>query len=93
MAQFFEVLQKKYGAGSAQFLSDHPNPGNRTEYIDKEVAGFVPRANYVTNTPEFTRIHTEAMSMRPYTSKEVASGIWKGQNPNQPVNTGADPNR
>ena len=91
MPQFFEMLQQKYGNGSAQFLSDHPNPGNRTEYIDKEIAGFVPRAHYTTNTPEFTQIHAEAMALRPYTAKEVASGIWKRQTPNGPVNTGTPP--
>jgi len=41
MAQFFEVIQAKSGAGGAQFMSDHPNPGNRTEYVTKEVATFV----------------------------------------------------
>ncbi len=84
MPQFFEMLQQKYGNGSAQFLSDHPNPGNRTEYIDKEVAGFVPRGQYMTNTPEFTRVHEEAVAMHAYTAKQVASGVWKRESPNQP---------
>src|SRR5689334_13762434 len=30
MADFFETLQKKYGGGGPQFLSVHPNTGNRT---------------------------------------------------------------
>ena len=29
LPQFFEVIQGKYGEGGSQFLSDHPNPGNR----------------------------------------------------------------
>ncbi len=90
MAQFFETLQQKYGKGSAQFLSDHPNPGNRSEYVDKEVAGFVPRPNYVTNTPAFTQIHNEVAAMHAYTAKEVASGVWKTQSPNQTVSTGVN---
>ena len=77
MAQFFETLQQKYGPGSAQFTSDHPNPGNRSEYVNKEVAGFVPRSNYATNSPEFVRIQSEVTGMHPYTAKEVASGVWK----------------
>ncbi len=90
MAQFFETLEQKYGKGSAQFTSDHPNPGNRSEYVNKEVAGFVPRPNFITNTPEFTRIHTEVAGMHAYTSKEVASGAWKRQGPNQTVSTGVN---
>ena len=29
MADFFEKIEKEGGAGGPQFLSDHPNPGNR----------------------------------------------------------------
>lgn len=90
MAQFFETLQQKYGKGSAQFLSDHPNPGNRSEYVDKEVAGFVPRAHYITNTPAFSRMHSEVAAMHAYTAKEVASGVWRHQVPNQTVSTGVN---
>ncbi len=85
MSQFFETLQTKYGAGGSQFLSDHPNPGNRTEYVDKEIASLVPRSKYVTTTPAFTSVHQEVANMRAYSSKEVASGAWKGQSPNQTV--------
>ncbi len=90
MAQFFETLQQKYGKGSSQFLSDHPNPGNRSEYVNKEVASFVPRTNYVMNTPAFVQIHGEVEGMHAYTSKEVASGVWKTQRPNQTVGTGVN---
>ncbi len=88
MPQFFETLQQKYGKGSAQFLSDHPNPGNRSEYIDKEIADFVPRGRYVTNSPAFVKVHAEVAYMHAYTSKEVASGVWKRQSPNQTVSGG-----
>jgi len=42
MADFFETLAKKYGAGGPQLLSDHPNPGNRTAAVQKEIQ---PRFN------------------------------------------------
>jgi predicted Zn-dependent protease len=77
MSQFFETIQQKYGNGSAQFLSDHPNPGNRTEYVDKEVATFVPKSTYITDTPEFKQVHAEVANLHGYTAKEVASGVWK----------------
>ena len=88
MPQFFETIEAKYGRGGAQFLSDHPNPGNRTDYIDKEIASFPRRSHYVTNTPDFERIHKLVAGMHAYTAKEVASGVWKKQSPNATVSTG-----
>ncbi|MFP5235960.1 MAG: M48 family metalloprotease [Acidobacteriota bacterium] len=90
MPQFFETIEKKYGQGGAQFLSDHPNPGNRTEYIDKEISTFVPRAHYVTDTPQFDQIHRQVAGMHAYTSKEISSGVWKRRSPNQPVGSGVN---
>jgi beta-barrel assembly-enhancing protease len=90
MAQFFETLQSKYGSGGAQFLSDHPNPGNRSEYVDKEIASFVPRPKYVTNTPAFASIKQQVAGMHAYTAREVSSGVWKSQSPNQTVGTGVN---
>lgn len=90
MSQFFETIQAKYGRGGSQFLSDHPNPGNRTEYVDKEVSTFVPKPKYITDTPAFTRIHAQVAGMRAYTSKEIASGVWRRQTPNQTVDVGVN---
>ncbi|HLQ51834.1 MAG TPA: M48 family metallopeptidase, partial [Terriglobales bacterium] len=33
MAEFFHKLEQQGGARTAQFLSDHPNPGNRYQYV------------------------------------------------------------
>lgn len=90
MPQFFETIEAKYGKGGAQFLSDHPNPGNRTEYVDREISTFVPKAHYVTNSPRFKQIHNVVAGMRAYTSKEVDSGVWKKKDPNQTVSTGVN---
>lgn len=38
LAHMFETIQKQGGSGGPQFLSDHPSPGNRTEYISAEAA-------------------------------------------------------
>lgn len=85
MSEFFETLQAKYGDGGSQFMSDHPNPGNRSEYVNQEVASYVKKPNYVTTTPEFAKIHSTVEGMRAYTAKELASGAWKRQNPNSTV--------
>jgi hypothetical protein len=90
LSQFFETIRARYGAGSAQFLSDHPNPGNRTEYVDKEIATFVPKSNYITTTPAFTHIHQIVSKMHAYTAKEVSSGIWRRESPNQTVDGGVN---
>jgi hypothetical protein len=90
MPQFFETIQAKYGQGGAQFLSDHPNPGNRTEYVDREISSLVPKTRYVTNSTQFTQIHKVVAGMRAYTSKEVDSGVWKSKDPNQTVSTGVN---
>lgn len=90
MSQFFETLQAKYGEGGSQFMSDHPNPGNRSEYVDQEAASFIKKANYITTTPEFAKIHTAVSGMHAYTSKEIASGAWKKQSPNGTVGTGVN---
>ncbi len=88
MPQFFEIIEAKYGQGGAQFMSDHPNPGNRTEYIGQEISSFVPRPNPIVTTPEFNRIKTRAGELHAYTSQEVSSGAWKGQGQYQNVGTG-----
>ena len=90
LPQFFQIIESKYGAGSAQFLSDHPNPGNRTEYVDKEIKGFPPRTNLMTTSPAFQRIKQVVAGMHAYTAKEVASGIWRTQDPNQMVGSGVN---
>jgi Zn-dependent protease with chaperone function len=90
LPEFFKIVEAKYGTGGAQFLSDHPNPGNRMEYLDKEIADFVPRANTVVSTPAFVSIKREVANLRAYTSKEVSSGAWKTQAPSQTVGAGAN---
>jgi predicted Zn-dependent protease len=36
MANVFRAIEKEGGSGGPQWLSDHPNPGNRVEYITAE---------------------------------------------------------
>jgi beta-barrel assembly-enhancing protease len=38
LARMFETIQKQGGGSPPQWLSSHPNPGNRTEYITAEAA-------------------------------------------------------
>jgi predicted Zn-dependent protease len=45
MAQFFEKLEAEGGSGAPQFLSDHPNPGNRVRAVQAEIRT-LPQADY-----------------------------------------------
>jgi beta-barrel assembly-enhancing protease len=47
MARFFQKLEEQGGAHGPQFLSDHPNPGNRVQAVQAEVAK-LPKQNYST---------------------------------------------
>ncbi|HYM13332.1 MAG TPA: M48 family metallopeptidase [Bryobacterales bacterium] len=55
MARFFEKL-KAQGGGSPglQFLSDHPDPGNRVQYVSAEVQTLPPR-QYTKGSSDFSR--------------------------------------
>ena len=58
LGRFFEKLEAKNGRESSleEFLSDHPNPGNRVEAIDDEIRQ-LPRRNYVDDeTGQFQHI-------------------------------------
>jgi hypothetical protein len=77
LPQFFETIQAKYGSGGAQMLSDHPNPGNRTEYVNAEIATLPRRSDAMVSSPEFAKVHALAMKERTFTAKEVQGGAWK----------------
>jgi len=65
MAQFFEKLQAETkGKNPPQFLSDHPNPGNRVERVNEEIdkLGGVPR-NAKRDSAEFEAIKREVISL------------------------------
>jgi Zn-dependent protease with chaperone function len=65
MAQFFEKLQAETkGKNPPQFLSDHPNPGNRVERVNEEIdkLGGVP-PNAKRDSTEFEAIKREVMSL------------------------------
>ena len=65
MAQFFEKLEAETkGKNPPQFLSDHPNPGNRVARVDEEVdkLGGVP-ANAKRDSPEFEAIKREVLAL------------------------------
>ena len=65
MAQFFEKLQaENKGKNPPQFLSDHPNPGNRIARVDEEIDKLGgPSPNARRDSPEFEAIKREVMAL------------------------------
>jgi len=76
LAHMFETIERQVqGSGSSepQWLSDHPNPGNRTQYITKEatLVTIAPSAD----TGEFQSIKTAFNALGPAkTMKDVSKG-------------------
>ncbi|MBV9887215.1 MAG: hypothetical protein JO119_11765 [Acidobacteria bacterium] len=82
MSQFFEKLEaESKGKNPPQFLSDHPNPGNRVERVNEEIdkLGGVP-PNAKRDSPDFEAIKREVLALPvPAKAAAVAAG-----NPGQP---------
>ncbi|HKQ51727.1 MAG TPA: M48 family metalloprotease, partial [Pyrinomonadaceae bacterium] len=54
MASFFELLQSQDGGGrTPEFLSDHPDPGNRVAAIRRELPSLSVSSNPVRDSEEF----------------------------------------
>src|SRR5689334_13242742 len=77
LADFFKKLAAQGSAGP-QFLSDHPNPGNREEAIQKEIGSWQPR-QYTTTSPEFAATRQHATGVKVYSAEEIAQGAKTGQ--------------
>jgi Zn-dependent protease with chaperone function len=89
LANFFEVLAKQGGA-PPQFLSDHPNPGNRSAAIAKEIR-FWPRQKYLSDTQSFVSAKKQAGGVKSYSAQEISDGAKQGLWARQNVQSGAAP--
>jgi Zn-dependent protease with chaperone function len=78
MADFFQKLEQQGGSGGPQFLSDHPNPGNRVAAVQKEIQDW-PRRNYQPSSSQFASAKQDAAGVRAYTAQEIANGAKTGE--------------
>jgi len=79
LADFFSRMAEEGGSsGGPQFLSDHPNPGNREAAIEKEIENW-PDKNYRTSSASFDQARAHAKGQRVYTAQEIANGSKSGQ--------------
>src|SRR5215469_3005615 len=74
MSDFFKKLAAQGSAGP-QFLSDHPNPGNREAAILKEIAPW-PSKKYNASNAEFNAARQHAVGVKAYSAEEISQ---KGQ--------------
>jgi len=71
MANMFKTLAAQ-GGGGPEFLSDHPNPGNREQRIQQEAKMLNATNNPYGNTAEFQRVQGRLKGMSPaLTAKQI----------------------
>jgi Zn-dependent protease with chaperone function len=64
MAQFFQVIEKQGGSGAVEFLSSHPNPGNRYNDVTRLIPTLGPAKSFNTDSGEFQAIQQRASGLR-----------------------------
>jgi len=69
MANVFKTIEQEGGAGGPQWLSDHPNPGNRFEYINQEARLLHVNGTQRT-TGEFPQVQSHLRTLAPAPSAE-----------------------
>jgi hypothetical protein len=72
MANMFKTIENQGGAGGPQWLSDHPNPGDRYAYILKE-AQSLHVENAARDTGGFQSVQARLRQMSPAPSTEDAT--------------------
>ena len=89
LANVFQTIQRQSGGGGTpQWLSDHPDPGNRYNAINREAQFLQVSRNPIKLTRDFERVKARFRSMSPARSMaEIERGAPAGN-----VNTGGSDN-
>ncbi|MET1082121.1 MAG: M48 family metallopeptidase [Burkholderiales bacterium] len=83
LMHMFQTIEKQgHGGGVPQFMSDHPNPGNREAYIKQE-ASHLRIEGQAGDSREFARAQDSLRSMSPAPTTEQVTRRGK-QTPTQP---------
>jgi len=73
MANMFRTIQEQGGRSGPEWLSSHPDPGNRYNAIVNEASTLRVQGN--ANTGQFASIKTRLAGMSPaYTAEQIAKG-------------------
>jgi Peptidase family M48 len=92
LAQFFEIIEKKYPQKTIQFFSDHPNPENRIKNVDLEIGELGPPKQYQTDNPEFEAVkrRLQAMPLPPKAQQQIGEASQPPSPPSPPSPTLVD---
>jgi len=75
LANMFRTIEQQGGGSGPQWLSDHPNPGNRYERINQEARLIGTVRNPIQNSARFERVKSELRGMpRAPSMTEIAQG-------------------
>jgi len=72
MANMFKTIEQHGGSGGPQWMSDHPNPGDRYAYINKEAQSLLVE-NATHNTSAFQSVQARLRQMPAAPSTEEAT--------------------
>jgi hypothetical protein len=77
MANMFRTIEKEGGGGGPEWLSSHPNPGNRYNAIVAEAKTLRIQGN--ANSGQFQSVQARLGGMSPaYTAEQIARGQARG---------------
>jgi Zn-dependent protease with chaperone function len=83
MANMFKTIESQGGGSGPEWMSSHPNPGNRYTYINEE-AQMLRAGGSTGDQAEFNTVKSRLTGMSPALTAEQ---IAKGQAKNAPVGT------
>lgn len=71
MPGFFETLMKMGGPRPPEMMSDHPDPGNRVQYLNELMGKLTIAPNAVADTPDFQRIKAKLSGLPAGSSRQL----------------------
>ena len=88
LGRMFETIQKQGGAGTPEWLSSHPDPGNRSAYISREAAALTIASRNLS-AADFDRARSTFASMAPAKSMaDLARNESSGGGTSGPASVG-----
>ena len=87
MANVFKTIQQESGPGAPQWMSDHPDPGNRYNYINQEARALGVPANARRMTAEFQSVQGHLRTLSPALSAEDVARNRNTGRPTEGVGT------
>jgi len=78
MVDFFKTMGSQGGSEPPEFFSSHPNPANRQQAIQKQIANW-PAKKFVVDNPSFAKLRQHARQVKTYSAAEIEQGAKSGQ--------------